>query len=127
MRRIKREHRLLPFTAGIASGYITTLIITAAGAALLLATDSVAALSGAVSITAVAASCFAAGRTAGRLRRHGGMAAGALCGVLYLLLPLAVSLVTFNVGGVLLIVKLLLCISFGAVGGIVGVNSRNSS
>ena len=32
MRRAKQEHRLLPFTAGVISGYITTLAAAAAGA-----------------------------------------------------------------------------------------------
>ncbi len=127
MRRAKRDNKFLPFTAGLAYGYITTMITAAAGAAFLLLTDSSETLSGAAAMVTMAASCFAAGHAAGRLRRHGGMAAGAVCGLLYMLLPLLVSLVTLNVGGLLLVVKLLLCVMFGAVGGVAGVNSRSGS
>lgn len=123
MRRTKREHRLQPFAAGITIGYITTLLLSAIGALFLLLTDSAEALSGAVSVVVMALSCYIAGHTAGKQRRHGGMASGALCGLLYMILPFLISLLTLNVGGAMLIVKLLLCICFGAAGGVVGVNS----
>ncbi len=123
MRKAKREHRLRPFTTGVLFGYAATFILSAVGAIFLLLTDSAEALSGAVSIVAMALSCFVAGHTAGRLRRHRGLSAGALCGLLYMILPLLLSLVTLNVGGAMLIVKLLLCVAFGAAGGVVGVNS----
>ncbi len=123
MRRSKREQRLQPFAAGIIIGYITTLLLSAAGALFLLLTDSAEALAGAASVVIMAVSCYIAGHTAGKQRRHGGMAAGALCGLLYMTLPFLISLLTLNVGGTLLIVKLLLCTCFGAAGGVVGVNS----
>ncbi len=123
MRKAKREHRLRPFAAGLAASYITTLICAAVGAAFVLLTDSVTSLAGILSVAAMAISCFVGGHTAGRLRRHGGLAAGTLCGLLYMILPLLISLVTLNVRGMLLITKLLLCTAFGAAGGVVGVNS----
>ncbi len=123
MRKARRERPFLPFTAGVAYGYITTLIIAAAGALFLLLTDTAESLAGAVSVVAFAVGGFSAGHAAGKLRRQGGMAAGAVCGLLYMLLPLVISLVTLNVGGILLVVKLLLAVTFGAVGGVVGVNS----
>lgn len=123
MRRPKRDHRLRPFAAGIIIGYSATLLLSVAGALFLLMTDSAEALSGVISVVIMAASCYIAGYAAGKLRRHGGMTAGAACGLLYMILPFLISLVTLNVGGTLLIIKLLLCVGFGAAGGVVGVNS----
>ena len=123
MRRPKRDHRLRPFATGIIIGYIATIVLSVAGALFLLLTDSAEALSGAASVIVMAVSCYIAGYTSGKLRRHGGMAAGAACGLLYMILPFLISLLTLNVGGTLLVVKLLLCVGFGAAGGVVGVNS----
>ncbi len=123
MRKAKREHRLRPFAAGLMTGYAVTLASSAVGALFLLLTDSAEALSAAASIVTMALSCFIAGHTTGRFRRHGGLASGALCGLLYMILPIFISLLTLNIGGVLLIVKLLLCTAFGAAGGVAGVNT----
>ena len=123
MRRSKREHRLQPFAAGLIIGYIATIVLSVIGALFLLLTDSTEALSGVISVVIMAASCYISGYTAGKQRRHGGLISGALCGVIYMILPFLISLLTLNVGGTLLIVKLLLCIGFGAAGGVVGVNS----
>ena len=123
MRRSKREHRLRPFAAGLIIGYLITLLLAAAGAIFLLLTDAAETLSGVASVVIMAAACYIAGYTAGRQRRHGGLAAGAVCGVLYMIPPFLISLFTLNVGGALLLVKLLLCVGFGAAGGVVGVNS----
>lgn len=123
MRRAKKEHRLLPFAAGLIYGYILTLILSVAAAVLLLVTDSAESLSGTISVIITAAACFMGGRHAGKLRRHEGLKTGALCGLLYFAPLLLLGLIFRSVGGVLLIVKLLLCIAFGAAGGVVGVNS----
>ena len=123
MRKPKRNRPLQPFAAGLIIGYITTLLLSVLCALLLLLTDSAEALSGAASIVIMAVSCYIAGYAAGKQRRRNGMAAGALCGVLYMVLPFLISLLTLNVGGTLLIIKLLLCTGFGAAGGVVGVNS----
>ncbi len=123
MRRSKQEHRLMPFAAGLISGYITTLITAAAGAFFLLLTDTAEAMAGTVAITAMLLSCFVAGHTAGHIRRHGGLAAGALCGVLYMVLPLLISLLTFNASIAVMAAKLTLCITAGAAGGVFGVNT----
>lgn len=123
MRRVKREHRLLPFAAGVITGYIVTLVLSAAAAFLLFVTDSAEGLSGAVAVIISALSCFIAGRRAGRLRRRDGLRTGFLCGILYMLPLVLVAVIWGTFGGALFWVKLILCAVFGAAGGVNGVNS----
>ncbi len=123
MRRAKKEYRLLPFAAGWIYGYMITLALSVIGAVLLLVTDSAEGLSGAVSVIIMAAASFMGSRHAGRIRQRDGLKTGALCALIYFAPFLLLGLIFRSVGGVLLIVKLLLCVAFGAAGGVVGVNS----
>ncbi len=123
MRRVKREHRMLPYAAGVITGYIVTLVLSAAAALLLFLTDSAQGLSGAVAVVAAALSCFFGGRRAGRLRRRDGLRTGFVCGILYMLPLTLVAIIWGTFGGALLWVKLILCAVFGAAGGVNGVNS----
>lgn len=126
MRRAKRERRLAPFWAGMAGGYIAALVVAVIGAAIVLSTDSAESLSGAMSIAALAAGSFFSGRISGGMRRRDGLKTGALCAVMYLL-PLVILSLLFGVmSGALLPVKCLLCVAFGAAGGVVGVNHSDS-
>ncbi len=123
MRRVRKEHRLLPYAAGAITGYIVTLVLSAAAALLLFLTDSAEGLSGAAAVITSALSCFCGGRRAGRLRRRDGLKTGFICGILYMLPLTLVALIWGTFGGVLFWVKLILCAVFGAVGGVSGVNS----
>ncbi len=125
MRRAKKRNRLTPFWAGLAGGYIAALAVAAVGALILLLSGS-AALTGLFSIAAVAAGAFAAGRISGGMRRRRGLATGALSGVMFLAVPVLLSLVFGVMRGPLLAVKLALCVAFGSAGGVVGVNSSDS-
>lgn len=124
MRKPKRDNKIVPFASGLASGYIVTLALSAAAALLLLLSGSAEALSGAVSVIVMAVSCFFAGRTAGKLRRRSGLKSGALCGLLYFAPLVLLGVIFRTIGGLMLIVKLLLCVAFAAAGGVVGVNSE---
>ncbi len=123
MRRAKREHRVLPYAAGVITGYIVTLILSAAAAFILFMTDSAEAFSGAVAVTASALSCFFAGRRAGRLKRHDGLKTGFLCGIIYVLPLILAAIIWGTFSGALFWLKLILCAVFGAAGGVNGVNS----
>lgn len=123
MRRVKREHHLLPIAAGVITGYIVTLVLSMAAALLLFLTDSAEGLSGAAAVIIAALSCFFAGRRAGRLRRRDGLKTGFICGILYML-PLTLAAIIWGTfGGTLFWVKLVLSAVFGAAGGVNGVNS----
>lgn len=123
MRRVKREYRLLPYAAGLLTGYIVTLVISTAAALMLFLTDSAEGLSGTVAIAASALSCFFGGRKAGRFKRRDGLKTGFVCGILYMLPLTLIALIWGTFGGALFWVKLILCAVFGAVGGVNGVNS----
>ncbi len=124
MRRAKKQHRLLPFAAGALTGYAVTLVMTAVAALLLLLTDKAEGFSGAAAVIITAVSCFCGGRKAGKLSRHNGLRTGALSGVLYLLPLVLVSAVAGFFGTGMLWVKAVLCVAFGAAGGVAGVNSE---
>lgn len=123
MRRVKKERRLLPYTAGLITGIAVTLILSAVLALFMLFTDSAEGFSGTAAVLITAAACFSAGRSGGRLRRREGIKTGALCGILYLLVLMLMSLIFGGFGSVMLWVKAVLAVVFGAVGGVVGVNS----
>ncbi len=123
MRRVRKEHRLLPYAAGVITGYIVTLMLSAVAALLLFLTDSAEGLSGAAAVIISALSCFCGGRRAGRLRRHDGLRTGFICGIIYMLPFALVALIWGTFGGALFWVKLILCAVFGAAGGVNGVNS----
>lgn len=126
MRKKKRRSPLAPFAAGVAAGYGAALIFAALAAGALTITDTAATASGAAAVVALAAGSFVCGRVAGKLRRKGGLKTGALCGILFIIPTIVASLFFGLAGGVLLIVKTVLCVIFGMVGGVSGVNSESA-
>lgn len=122
MRKTKRQNRFAPFVAGLISGYAAALMVCAAAALLLSFTDMAAAAAGAAALLAAAAGSFVSGRTAGILRKRGGLRTGAICGVIFILPLATLSAALGMMGGALLIVKSLLCVCFAAAGGVSGVN-----
>ena len=74
-------------------------------------------------LAAAAAGSFFCGRAAGRTRRKDGLKTGAICGVMYVVPLILIGLITGMAQGVLLLVKLMLCLGFAAAGGVSGVNA----
>lgn len=108
------------------AGLLAAIIICAVGAAL-IALGGTTSFAGVISLAALAVGSLIGGRTAGILRRSGGLKTGALCGVM-IFLPLALlSLIFGQFGGVLVWFKAAVCIAFGAAGGVIGVNSSYNS
>ncbi len=127
MRKRRNNSRLTPFGAGLAAGYLLTVGIAAAGALLMWIAGADSGLSWLTAVPAAAMGSFLCGRVAGKMRRRGGLKTGAVCGIMYFLPLLLLSLIFGAVQGVLLPVKLALCIGFGAAGGVAGVNSQDRS
>ncbi|MGN1340744.1 MAG: TIGR04086 family membrane protein [Oscillospiraceae bacterium] len=125
MRKRQRNSRFAPFGAGLLAGYLLTAGTSAAGALVMWLAGADSGAAWLVAVPAMALGSFLCGRTAGRLRRRGGLKTGAVCGVMYFLPLLLLSLVFGQVQGVLLTVKLLLCVGFGTAGGVAGVNSQD--
>lgn len=123
MRKAKKNRRTLPFAAGLVSGYGLTLAVSAAAALGLSFTDSASELAWLAALLAMASGSFLCGRTAGKMRRRGGLKTGALCGVLYFLPLMLLSFIFGAAQGILLPVKAALCIVFSAAGGVAGVNT----
>lgn len=124
MRRKKRVPKSLPIVAGLIVGWAAALLICVLGGLILSFSDMAGAGSVITAVLAHAVGSFAAGRTAGEMRGRGGLKTGALCGVLFFLPPLALSIIFGMAGTFLLPVKALLCLCFAAAGGVVGVNSE---
>ena len=123
MRRKHNGSRFMPFGAGLAAGYLLSLGIAAVGALIMWLTGADSGLAWIAAVPASAFGSFVCGRTAGRQRRRGGLKTGALCGVLYCVPLVLLSLIFGTAQGGLLPVKAALCIGFAAAGGVSGVNS----
>ncbi len=121
MRKRKRNSRLLPYAAGLIVGYIAALLVSMLAAALSL-TDAAVQTAGAAAVLAMSIGSFLCGQTAGIIKHRDGLKTGALCGIAFAL-PLLILSAVFGGGwSAMFFVKLLLCVSFAAVGGVAGVN-----
>lgn len=123
MRKKRNNSRLMPFGAGLVCGYLLTLGIAAAGALIMWVIGADSGLSWLIAVPAAAFGSFVCGRTAGRMRRRGGLKTGFVCGLLYFIPLIILGLVFRTAGWIMLPVKLILCVGFGAAGGVAGVNS----
>ncbi len=91
-------------------------------AALLSLTDAAVQTAGAAAVLAMSIGSFLCGQTAGIIKHRDGLKTGALCGIAFAL-PLLILSAVFGGGwSAMFFVKLLLCVSFAAVGGVAGVN-----
>lgn len=122
MRKRKRDSELLPYAAGLVLGYAAMLLVSAAAALILSVTGAAASAAGAAAVLALSIGSFVCGRTAGIMRRRNGLKTGALCGLIFSVLPVILSIIFRLFGTPMLIIKPILCIAFGTVGGVAGVN-----
>ncbi len=123
MRKKRNNSRLTPFGAGLVCGYLLTIGIAAAGALIMWLGGMDSGLSWIFAIPAAAFGSFVCGRTAGKMRRRGGLKTGLVCGVLYCVPLIVLGLIFGTTEWVLLPIKLILCVGFGSAGGVAGVNS----
>lgn len=124
MRKRKHNSAITPYAAGLILGYAAAILVSAGAALLLSFTDTASKTAGAAAVLALSIGSFVCGRTAGAMRRRNGLKTGALCGLLFSVLPIILSLIFRLFGTVMLIIKPILCIAFGAVGGVAGVNKE---
>ena len=123
MRKKKKNSRFMPFAAGLCAGFAVLLVISGIAAVVLLITDAPAA-SSAAAIIAIAAGSFISGRVVGKMRRKNGIKSGALCGTVFIIPILLLSLIFGQLGTFMLFVKIALSVIFGAAGGVSGVNAQ---
>ncbi len=124
MRKKKRMPKSLPVAAGLIAGWAAALLICVLGGLALSFSDMAQIGSVIAAMLAYAIGSFVAGRVAGGMRGRGGLKTGALCGILFFLPPLLLSLIFGMAGTFLLPIKALLCLCFSTAGGVVGVNSE---
>lgn len=123
MRRKRHSHKFTGFAAGLAAGYAAMLIVSIVAALLLSFFDGAAKTAGAAAVLSLSAGSYFCGRTTGKIRRRNGLKTGLLCGLLFSVLPIVFSLIFSEFEGIMLPVKLIMCILFGMVGGVAGVNA----
>lgn len=126
MRRKKRDDRFKPYLIGTLIGY-AAMIITVLPAALILSLmKSASGAAGAAAVIALMVGGFVCGKTAGFVRQRDGLKTGFLCGLAFSV-PITVLSLIFSRGSAgTLLLKIALCASFAAVGGVSGVNSTEN-
>lgn len=100
------------------------MILTILPAALILSLmKSASKAAGAAAVIALTIGGFVCGKTAGFIRQKDGLKTGFLCGLMFSV-PMIILTVIFPSGSAgTLMLKIALCASFAAVGGVSGVNS----
>lgn len=116
---------LRPVFIGAFVGAIGCLLVLLLMAAVLAAVDVPKAAITPLAVAAAAFGAFIGGLVAARMAREKGLLLGAACGlVLFLILLVAGFAVLKEIRGTYAVVKLLVLIGCGAVGGVLGVNLR---
>lgn len=123
LRRHKRASALTPYMIGLGVGYAAAILICAAAALVLSFSNAAAKAAGAAAVVAMSIGSFLCGRMVGRIKHRDGLKTGSLAGLMYSVLPVLLSLIFGSFGTAMLFVKPLLCVFFGAAGGVAGVNS----
>ncbi|MDE6733247.1 MAG: TIGR04086 family membrane protein [Oscillospiraceae bacterium] len=123
MRRQKRNYRFKPYLIGVLSGYAAMVLTILPAALILTLMKSAAKTAGAAAVIAMMAGGFVCGKTAGFVRQKDGLKTGFLCGLAFAV-PMTIFTLIFGDSTVgTLILKIALCASFAAVGGVSGVSN----
>lgn len=126
MRKGKRNDRLKPYLIGLLFGYIATVLTILPAALILSLMKSASRAAGAAAVVALMIGAFVCGKIAGTVRHKDGLKTGFLCGLVFSV-PIIIISVIFSSGTVgTLFLKIALCSSFAAVGGVSGVNSSEN-
>lgn len=123
MRKKKRNDRLKPYLIGTLFGYMAMILTILPAALILSLMRSASKAAGAAAVIALMIGGFVCGKTAGAVRQKDGLKTGFLCGLTFSV-PMIIITAIFSSGSAgTLILKIALCASFAAIGGVSGVNS----
>lgn len=126
MRKRKRNDRLRPYLLGTLFGYAATALTILPAALILSLMKSASKAAGAAAVIALVIGGFMCGKISGALRQKDGLKTGFLCGLAFSV-PIVIVSIIFSLGTVgTLFLKIALCASFAAVGGVSGVNSSEN-
>lgn len=125
MRKGKRNYKLRPYLIGVLFGYIATVVTILPAALILSLMKSAAGAAGAAAVVALMIGSFVCGRISGTIHHKDGLKTGFLCGLIFSVPIILISVIFSSVSAGTLFLKAALCTSFAAVGGVSGVNSSN--
>lgn len=112
-------------TAGLAVSAAVCMIFIMLAALVLCMIDASDSIMLIVSLLAVCSGAFTGGFFTSKLRGEKGLISGALCGFMFFIILMVVSmLVNGNSVSVLTLIKLALCLLCSGTGGVVGVNFK---
>lgn len=123
MRRQKRNYRLKPYMIGVLFGYAAMVLTIFPAALILTLMKSASKTAGAAAVIAMMIGGFVCGKTAGFVRQKDGLKTGFLCGLAFSVPMMILTLIFGNGGAGTLVLKIALCASFAAVGGVSGVSN----
>ena len=125
MRKRKRNDKLKPYLLGVLFGYMAMTVTILPAALILSLMRSASKAAGAAAVIALMIGGFVCGKAAGTIRHKDGLKTGFLCGLAFSV-PIIIINIIFSAGSAgTLFLKIALCASFAAVGGVSGVNSPN--
>lgn len=81
-------------------------------------------MAGGMAVLAFAAGCFVSGLLCGLIKRHGGLASGAVCAAVMLVITAAVSLLTGSFTGAELPGRCVCAVLSACTGAVIGVNRQ---
>lgn len=123
MRKKKRNDKLKPYLLGALFGY-TAMILTILPAALILSMmRSASKGAGAAAVISLMIGGFVCGKTTGLIRKRDGLKTGLLCGLMFAVPIIVITVIFSSKTDGSLFLKTALCVAFATVGGVSGVNS----
>lgn len=123
MRKLKRNDKLKPYLLGTLFGYIAMILTILPAAVILSMMRSASKGAGAAAVVSLMVGGFVCGKTTGLVRRRDGLKTGLLCGLLFAVPIMILTLIFSTKSGGSLLLKIALCVAFATVGGVSGVNS----
>lgn len=119
-----KQHIYRPFAISVAIGTVSVFAALVISAAVVYMMQLPVEICGAFGVLSLAFGCLTAGYALGRKKQRRGLKQGFLCGVALFLLCLFGSLIFGSVSAAGFFGRLAVCVIFGAVGGVIGVNKQ---
>lgn len=113
-----------PYIKAVTLGLAVMAIVLGAFAFIMSKIELPQGVEDAFSVLALGLGCLSSGFVAGKILRSGGLINGGKCGLLIFIVILIFSLFSGSFTGTLFLTKLIICLISGAIGGVIGVNSR---
>lgn len=115
---------LKPYIKAVAVGLAVIAVVLGISAFIMSKIELSQGVEDTFSVLALGLGCLSSGFVAGKILRSGGLINGGKCGLLIFIVILIFSLFSGSFTGTLFLTKLIICFVSGAIGGVIGVNSR---